>query len=76
MPSSARWLSVDVAGHAIDVKVASHGGEVVNAQPEWDDVARAAVALGRPVNDVLAEAIAATQALLRTPGGPSPRSSE
>lgn len=58
-------LSVDVAGHAIDVKVASHGGEVVNAQPEWDDVARAAVALGRPVNDVLAEAIAATQALLK-----------
>lgn len=58
-------VSVDVAGQAIDVKLASHGGEVVNAQPEWDDVARAAVALGRPVNDVLAEAIAATQALLK-----------
>jgi uncharacterized protein (TIGR00299 family) protein len=69
-------VSVDVAGQAIDVKLASHGGEVVNAQPEWDDVARAAAVLGRPVNDVLADAIAATRALLlRTPGGPSPRSS-
>ena len=68
-------VSVDVAGQAIDVKLASHGGEVVNAQPEWDDVARAAAALGRPVNDVLADAIAATRDMLRTPGGPSPRSS-
>lgn len=58
-------VAVDVAGHAVDVKLASHGGEVVNAQPEWDDVARAADALGRPVNDVLAEAIAAARALLR-----------
>lgn len=57
-------VSVEVAGHAIDVKLASHGGEVVNAQPEWDDVARAAAALGRPVNDVLADAIAATRSLL------------
>jgi uncharacterized protein (TIGR00299 family) protein len=69
-------VSVDVAGQAIDVKLASHDGELVNAQPEWDDVARAAAALGRPVNDVLAEAIAATRDLLRTPGGPSPRSSD
>lgn len=58
-------VSVDVAGHTIAVKLASHQGEVVNAQPEWDDVARAAAALDRPVNDVLAEAIAATRALLR-----------
>ncbi|UUZ60990.1 nickel pincer cofactor biosynthesis protein LarC [Nocardioides sp. B-3] len=69
-------VSVDVAGQAIDVKLAGHGGELVNAQPEWDDVARAAAVLKRPVNDVLAEAIAATRALLRTLGGPSPRSSE
>ena len=57
-------VSVDVAGQPIEVKLARHGGEVVNAQPEWDDVARAAAALGRPVNDVLADAIAATRALL------------
>ena len=59
-------VSVEVAGQTIDVKLASHAGEVVNAQPEWDDVARAAAALGRPVNDVLADAIAATRALLKT----------
>ena len=58
-------VSVEVAGHAIDVKLARDGDEVVNAQPEWEDVACAAAALGLPVNDVLAEAIAATRALLR-----------
>ncbi|WP_281351733.1 LarC family nickel insertion protein [Nocardioides piscis] len=58
-------VSVDVDGHPIDVKLARHEGEVVNAQPEWDHVARAAVALDRPANDVLADAIAATRALLR-----------
>ncbi len=58
-------VSVQVAGQAIDVKLARDGDEVVNAQPEWDDVARAAAHLGRPVNDVLAEAIAATRSLLR-----------
>ncbi|HXH80855.1 nickel pincer cofactor biosynthesis protein LarC [Nocardioides sp.] len=58
-------VSVDVSGHAIDVKLAMDGDEVVNAQPEWDDVARAAASLGRPANDVLADAIAATRALLR-----------
>jgi uncharacterized protein (DUF111 family) len=31
----------------------------VNAQPEWEDVSRAAAALGRPVADVLAAAQAA-----------------
>lgn len=58
-------LQVEVDGHPIDVKLARHDGAVVNAQPEWDDVARAAVALGRPANDVLAEAIAASRHLLR-----------
>jgi pyridinium-3,5-bisthiocarboxylic acid mononucleotide nickel chelatase len=61
-------VAVEVAGHRIAVKLARHGGEVVNAQPEWEDVARAALDLARPANDVLAEAIAATRALLgRTP---------
>ncbi len=61
-------VAVEVEGQGIDVKLARHEGEIVNAQPEWDDVARAAVALGRPANDVLAEAIAATRALLRDTG--------
>jgi pyridinium-3,5-bisthiocarboxylic acid mononucleotide nickel chelatase len=52
-------VDVVVGGHVIAVKVARLEGRVVNAQPEYDDVARAARALGRPVGDVLAEARAA-----------------
>lgn len=53
---------VDVAGQRVAVKLARHDGVLVNAQPEYDDVARAAAALGRPVSAVLAEAIARSQA--------------
>jgi pyridinium-3,5-bisthiocarboxylic acid mononucleotide nickel chelatase len=56
--------TVEVEGQRIAVKIARHDGAVVNAQPEYDDVARAADALGRPVADVLATAIAATHTLL------------
>jgi uncharacterized protein (TIGR00299 family) protein len=60
--------TVDVDGQPIAVKIARHGGAVVNAQPEYDDVASAADALGRPVSDVLAAAIAATRELLEGRG--------
>jgi pyridinium-3,5-bisthiocarboxylic acid mononucleotide nickel chelatase len=56
--------SVDVDGHTIAVKLARHEGAVVNAMPEYDDVARAAAAVGRPVADVLADAVAASRKLL------------
>ena len=56
---------VDVAGHPVAVKLARHDGVLVNAQPEYDDVARAAAALGRPVSAVLAEAIGESQAFFR-----------
>jgi pyridinium-3,5-bisthiocarboxylic acid mononucleotide nickel chelatase len=52
---------VEVDGHSIRVKVARHDGEVVNAQPEYADVAAAASALGRPLKAVLADAVAATR---------------
>jgi len=52
-------MTVTVDGHPIAVKAARLDDEVVNLQPEWDDVARAAAALGRPTIDVLAEAKAA-----------------
>jgi pyridinium-3,5-bisthiocarboxylic acid mononucleotide nickel chelatase len=55
--------TVEVGGEPVRVKVARHDGVVVNAQPEYDDVAAAAAALGRPVKTVLADAIAA----VRTP---------
>ena len=56
--------SVDVDGHAVAVKLARYQGAVVNAMPEYDDVARAAAAVGRPVADVLADAIAASRKLM------------
>lgn len=49
-------LTVSVGGHPIAVKAARLDGEIVNLQPEWDDVARAASALDRPAIDVLAAA--------------------
>ena len=59
-------VAVEVEGQRIPVKVARHDGVVVNAQPEYDDVVRAAAALGRPVNDVLTTAQALSRALLGT----------
>jgi uncharacterized protein (TIGR00299 family) protein len=50
---------VRVDGVRIRVKVASLDGVVVNAAPEYDDVAAAAARLGRPVKAVLAAASAA-----------------
>lgn len=57
-------VPVKVGGQTISVKLARHDGTVVNAQPEYDDVARAAAALGRPVADVLAEAAALARVYL------------
>jgi pyridinium-3,5-bisthiocarboxylic acid mononucleotide nickel chelatase len=54
--------TVEIDGQSIRVKVARHEGEVVNAQPEYADVAAAASALGRPLKTVLADAVAATRA--------------
>src|SRR5262245_49424433 len=51
--------TVEVDGQEIRVKIATLDGQVVNAQPEYDDVAAAAAALGRPVKAVLAAANAA-----------------
>jgi uncharacterized protein (TIGR00299 family) protein len=50
--------SVSVEGHRISVKVARLDGQVVNAQPEFDDVVAVATALARSVKDVLAQASA------------------
>jgi uncharacterized protein (TIGR00299 family) protein len=53
--------AVTVDGERIAVKLALLDGEVVNAQPEYEDVARVATATGRPVKAVLAAAIARVQ---------------
>jgi uncharacterized protein (TIGR00299 family) protein len=57
--------AVDVAGQPIAVKLARDDGVLVNAMPEYDDVVRAAAALGRPVSDVLTDAVAASRAFFR-----------
>jgi uncharacterized protein (TIGR00299 family) protein len=54
---------VEVDGHPVRVKLASLDGELMNVQPEYDDVVAAASATGRPVKDVLAEAAAEARQL-------------
>ena len=46
------WVSVDVDGHAVSVKVGRRAGRVITVQPEWRDVVAAAGALGRAPRDV------------------------
>lgn len=58
-----RETTVEVAGRPVRVKLAVHDGVVVNAQPEYDDVANVASASGQPVKAVLAEAVARARAL-------------
>ncbi|MBO9522736.1 MAG: nickel pincer cofactor biosynthesis protein LarC [Nocardioidaceae bacterium] len=55
------FTEVTVDGHRIAVKLAHLDGELMNVQPEYEDVAAAARATGRPVKDVLAAAIAASR---------------
>ncbi len=57
-------VTVEVGGRPVAVKLARHRGAVVNAQPEYDDVARTAADLDRPVADVLAEAAALARRFL------------
>ncbi|MEM9201314.1 MAG: nickel pincer cofactor biosynthesis protein LarC [Actinomycetota bacterium] len=53
-----RTATVLVDGEAIGVKIAEHGGTIVNRSVEWDDVVAAAAALGRPPKVVLDQATA------------------
>jgi len=61
----AKWelaraeVVVTVGGQPVRVKTARLDGVVVNAQPEFEDVATVASQTGRPVKTVLAEAVAA-----------------
>jgi uncharacterized protein (TIGR00299 family) protein len=73
-PLDRQETTVDVGGQAVRVKLALLDGTVVNAQPEYDDVAFAATALDLPVKVVLARASAAAAAHLGRDGadGPTP----
>ena len=48
--------TVEIDGHVLRVKLASYAGKIVNAQPEYDDVAAVAQATGRPLKSVLTQA--------------------
>jgi pyridinium-3,5-bisthiocarboxylic acid mononucleotide nickel chelatase len=56
------WVSVPVGDDTVRIKTATLDGTLVNAQPEYDDVAEIAQRTGRPVKAVLADAIAAAHA--------------
>jgi pyridinium-3,5-bisthiocarboxylic acid mononucleotide nickel chelatase len=60
------WLTVDVDGQAIRVKLAHDGERRMNLSPEFEDVAAAARALDAPEKDVL---MRATSAALRALDG-------
>ncbi len=53
------WLTVDIGGQSVRVKLATSNGRVLNAVPEFEDVATAAATLGVPSKDILARASAA-----------------
>ena len=54
-----RVTEVEVRGAVIRVKVAGSGDEVLNVQPEYEDVCRVARESGVPAKVILAEAVAA-----------------
>ena len=56
------WRTVEVDGRPVRVKLGLLAGEVVNAVPEWEDVAAAAAALGRPAKLVLQDAVSLASA--------------
>ena len=63
-PLPREVVEVQVDGTRVRVKVAQHAGRRITAQPEWDDVAAAARATGRPARAVLAQAQALAHDLL------------
>jgi uncharacterized protein (TIGR00299 family) protein len=68
------WVPVSVAGGQVRVKVAHHGGEIVQATPEFDEAAAVATAHNIPVRRVLQEAIAAAERAGLVAGRPVPES--
>ncbi|HET6815881.1 MAG TPA: nickel pincer cofactor biosynthesis protein LarC [Mycobacteriales bacterium] len=53
------WITVEVHGAQVRVKIARLDGEIVNVAPEWADVVAAARDLDRPAKEILAAATTA-----------------
>jgi hypothetical protein len=60
-------VQVDTAYGPVRVKVGAAGGQVVGAQPEFEDCRRRAAASGASVREVMSAAAAASRALLPAP---------
>jgi uncharacterized protein (DUF111 family) len=68
------FADVETPYGRVRVKLAAGpGGEVIGAQPEFDDCRRRAAATGAPVREVLGAAAAAARALLPAPQPPATR---
>ncbi len=53
------FVSVNLGGHTIPVKVGRRGGRVVTVSPEYEAAAKVATATGRRLKEIMAEAVAA-----------------
>ena len=53
------WRSVETPFGAVRIKIARRGDTIANAQPEFDECAKLAQALGVPIKDVHAAALKA-----------------
>ena len=66
-PLEREFRTLELPDGPVRLKIASYAGQVVNAQPEYDDVVALAERTGRPVKAVLAQALAAAQEHLSEP---------
>ena len=62
-PLDRHEATVELAGRPVRIKLATYRGAIVNAQPEYEDVAAVADETGQPVKAVLAQAVAAARNL-------------
>ncbi len=62
-PLDRHEATVELAGRSVRIKLATYRGAIVNAQPEYEDVAAVADETGQPVKAVLAQAVAAARSL-------------
>ena len=71
-PLSRGWSSVEVAGHPVAIKIGYDQAGVRQVNPEFDDVAGVAAAVGLSEREVLDRARAAARAAGLVIGAPPP----
>jgi uncharacterized protein (TIGR00299 family) protein len=59
------WIEIELEGHAIRIKIARRGTDVVTVAPEYEDAAKAARATGLPLKEVYARAALAARMSLK-----------